>query len=83
MGLLVSAVYGMVQAEVHTVKNVEHPEEPERSILCIGNDLVRVIEPMDWRHFVAHPEDWTQLSGSQWQVPDGSMPIATGTEAHG
>ncbi|HUZ04364.1 MAG TPA: hypothetical protein VMU62_03320, partial [Acidobacteriaceae bacterium] len=81
MGLLVSAVYGMVQAEALGVKNVEHPEEPGRSVLCIGDDLVRVIEPMDWRHFLSYPEDWTKLSRSQWQEMDGTMSSASGTEA--
>ncbi len=83
MGLLVSAVYGMVQAEALSVKNVEHPEEPARSVLCVGDDLVRVLEPMEWRHFLSNPEDWTKLSRSQWQEMGGAMSGASGTEVRG
>jgi len=83
MGLLVSAVYGMVQAEAHSLKNVAHPEEPERSILRLGEDLVRVIDPMEWRDFANHPETWTALDSRQWQEIGSPTSTPLGTEAHG
>lgn len=64
MGLLVSAVYGMVQAEVRPLKNLLHPEDKNRGVLSLGNTLVRVIEPMDWRHFSLHPEQWIEACES-------------------
>ncbi len=83
MGLLVSAVYGMVQVEAHSLKNVAHPEEPERSILRLGEDLVRVIDPMEWRDFANHPETWTALDSHQWQELGSPISTPLGTEARG
>ncbi len=94
MGLLVSAVYGMVQAEVRPLKNIVHPEEKNRGVLSIGNSLVRVMEPMDWCHYSAHPELWqhaqseSALPENFWeeQVCPPLMQTATtplGTEAAG
>lgn len=83
MGLLVSAVYGMVQAEAHSLKNVAHPEEPERSILRLGEDLVRVIDPMEWHDFANHPETWMALDSSQWQESGSPISTPLGTEARG
>ena len=67
MGLLVSAVHGMVQTEPFTVRNVEHPEEPEQSVVRLPDGLARVICPANWREFVQHPEAWQPLNLLQWQ----------------
>ncbi len=67
IGLLVSAIHGMVQAEPFAVRNVEHPEAPAQSVVHLSDGLARVICPEDWCEFVQHPEAWQPLNLLQWQ----------------
>ncbi len=67
MGLLVSAIHGMVQAETLTVRNIEAPEAPPQSVVRLPVGLARVLHPEDWREFVQHPEAWQPMNLLQWQ----------------
>jgi two-component system chemotaxis sensor kinase CheA len=72
MGLLVSAIHGMVQAERLTVRNVERPEESAQDVVRLSDGLARIISPEAWREFVLHPEDWQPLNLLQWQSQDAN-----------
>jgi two-component system chemotaxis sensor kinase CheA len=81
MGLMVSAVHGMVQAEPAKLQNLSYPEESAQSILRLGEQLVRVIDPLTWQLPATYSETWTVFDNylqNHWNSQQQSVGEITG-----